>query len=284
MACQWTDEQTGGHCPTLAEAMTGTKRKWFTFTNGVHTDSLDPETFNRWYDFLQIYVAKQKPEPNAGGRRRWRRSLPDRDGRPRGDAPRRPDPGRARPRRRRRPRSRPSRRSGSSSTTVPAALRSSRCPASSAPSSASRRRPQSLAPGTSAPAASSPAKPAARRRSVHLGRERAAADRLHRQHRRRDERSLDRLPALRLDAEPGGDRALLRQQAVVGRHDRPRQRRASADGPLRGPQRRPAGDRHRGPPRRQGDVRAGRLAADRTRARSTRRRAASRSRSELAQA
>src|SRR4051794_25223323 len=24
MACQWTDEQTGGHCPTLAEHMTGT--------------------------------------------------------------------------------------------------------------------------------------------------------------------------------------------------------------------------------------------------------------------
>ena len=25
MACQWTDEQTGGHCPTLAEHMTGTR-------------------------------------------------------------------------------------------------------------------------------------------------------------------------------------------------------------------------------------------------------------------
>ena len=44
MACQWTDEQTGGHCPTLAEHMTGTDRKWFTFTNGTHVDSLDPET------------------------------------------------------------------------------------------------------------------------------------------------------------------------------------------------------------------------------------------------
>ncbi len=61
MACQWTDEQTGGHCPTLPAQFTGTGRKWFTFTNGVHTDSLDPETFNRWYDFLKIYVAKQAP-------------------------------------------------------------------------------------------------------------------------------------------------------------------------------------------------------------------------------
>ena len=66
MACQWTDEQTGGHCPTLVRAMTGTNKKWFTFTNGVHTDSLDPETFNRWYDFMQIYVAKQKPELSPG--------------------------------------------------------------------------------------------------------------------------------------------------------------------------------------------------------------------------
>jgi uncharacterized protein len=61
LACQWTDEQTGAHCPTLAKRFTGTKRKWFTFTNGVHPDSLDPESFNRWYDFLEIYVAQRAP-------------------------------------------------------------------------------------------------------------------------------------------------------------------------------------------------------------------------------
>ena len=65
MACQWTDEQTGGHCPTLAENFTGTQKKWFTFTNGTHVDSLDPETFNRWYDFLQLYVAQQAPATNS---------------------------------------------------------------------------------------------------------------------------------------------------------------------------------------------------------------------------
>src|SRR4051794_9337933 len=65
MACQWTDEQTGGHCPDLAEHFTGTDRKWFTFTNGTHVDSLAPETFNRWYDFLQLYVAQQAPITNA---------------------------------------------------------------------------------------------------------------------------------------------------------------------------------------------------------------------------
>jgi uncharacterized protein len=61
MACQWTDEQTGGHCPDLVDRFTGTKRKWFTFTNGTHVDSLAPETFNRWYDFLQLFVAKRAP-------------------------------------------------------------------------------------------------------------------------------------------------------------------------------------------------------------------------------
>jgi predicted acyl esterase len=65
MACQWTDEQTGGHCPDLAEHFTGTSRKWFTFTNGAHVDSLDPETFNRWYDFLELYVAHQAPIVNS---------------------------------------------------------------------------------------------------------------------------------------------------------------------------------------------------------------------------
>ena len=65
MACQWTDEQTGGHCPTLASKFTGTDRKWFTFTNGTHVDSLDPETFNRWYDFLKLYVAEQAPISNS---------------------------------------------------------------------------------------------------------------------------------------------------------------------------------------------------------------------------
>jgi uncharacterized protein len=65
LACQWTDEQTGGHCPNLADEFTGTRRKWFTFTNGVHSDSLDPAIFNRWYDFLKLYVARQKPALTA---------------------------------------------------------------------------------------------------------------------------------------------------------------------------------------------------------------------------
>ncbi len=66
MACQWEDEQTGGHCADLAEHFTGTEHKWFTFTNGAHIDSLDPYTFNRLDDFLELYVAHQAPINNRG--------------------------------------------------------------------------------------------------------------------------------------------------------------------------------------------------------------------------
>jgi uncharacterized protein len=65
MACQFEDEQTGGHCPNLVQHFTGTSHKWFTFTNGVHVDSLDPTTYNRMYDFLELYVAKQAPIVNS---------------------------------------------------------------------------------------------------------------------------------------------------------------------------------------------------------------------------
>jgi hypothetical protein len=69
MACQWTDEQTGGHCPDLVGHFTGTKQKWFNFTNGAHIDSLDPITYNHWYDFLELYVAHQAPMLNASKNR-----------------------------------------------------------------------------------------------------------------------------------------------------------------------------------------------------------------------
>ena len=65
MACQFTDEQTGGHCPDLVAHFTGTKKKWFNFTNGAHIDSLDPITYNHWYDFLELYVAHQAPMLNS---------------------------------------------------------------------------------------------------------------------------------------------------------------------------------------------------------------------------
>jgi predicted acyl esterase len=65
MACQWEDEQTGGHCAQLVSHFTGTSQKWFTFTNGAHIDSLDPETYDHWYDFLELFVAHRAPVVNS---------------------------------------------------------------------------------------------------------------------------------------------------------------------------------------------------------------------------
>jgi predicted acyl esterase len=65
MACQFEDEQTGGHCADLVQHFTGTNKKWFTFTNGAHIDSLDPTTYNRFYDFLELYVAHKAPIENS---------------------------------------------------------------------------------------------------------------------------------------------------------------------------------------------------------------------------
>jgi predicted acyl esterase len=65
MACQFEDEQTGGHCANLVKHFTGTTRKWFTFTNGAHIDSLDPYTYNRLYDFFELYVAHKAPIEQA---------------------------------------------------------------------------------------------------------------------------------------------------------------------------------------------------------------------------
>src|SRR5207253_8267461 len=65
MGCQFEDEQTGGHCADLVQHFTGTNKKWFTFTNGPHIDSLDPYPYDRWYDFLELYVAHKAPIENA---------------------------------------------------------------------------------------------------------------------------------------------------------------------------------------------------------------------------
>jgi predicted acyl esterase len=66
LACQWEDEQTGGHCPDLVSHFTGTSQKWFWFTNGAHIDSLDPYTYDRWLDFLNLFVAHKAPMLNPG--------------------------------------------------------------------------------------------------------------------------------------------------------------------------------------------------------------------------
>ena len=92
VACQWTDEQTGGHCADLAQHFTGTRRAWFTFTNGAHIDSLDPDTFNRWFDFLELYVARRAPMLSPAVRAEAPLRLQHRDGRARHHPAAGPDP------------------------------------------------------------------------------------------------------------------------------------------------------------------------------------------------
>ena len=124
LACQFTDEQTGGHCPALASRFTGTAHKWFTFTNGMHIDSLDPATFNRWYDFLSLYVAQPGAgDPGRGAARAAPTMFSARHRRPGRDPARRPDPARSRATTPRWPRSRRCRPCGSCSTTAPAPRR-----------------------------------------------------------------------------------------------------------------------------------------------------------------
>ncbi len=73
MACQWEDEQTGGHCADLAEHFTGTDKKWFTFTNGAHVDSLDPATLE---SHVRLPGALRGPSGAAGERAGRERGRP----------------------------------------------------------------------------------------------------------------------------------------------------------------------------------------------------------------
>ena len=237
MACQWTDEQTGGHCPTLAEHMTGTDRKWFTFTNGTHVDSLDPVTFNRWYDFLQLYVAKRPPilasaaiqaaapliyeeamgiqgvtlppdpiqlQPTYDGALAAFEELKPVtvlfDNGAGGHSPGQPYPGFE---------------ASFDQFPVPGNRGKVLVPVAG-------RWPERRAAGRT------------RRRRLHLGRPRAAPHRLHRRHRRGRRRPLDRDSRVRMGTEPAGQRRLLSQRSARRRHDGDRRGRRQRLGPLLG--------------------------------------------------
>jgi predicted acyl esterase len=65
LAGAWQDEQTGGYFANMLDDFTGTDEAWFTVTNGGHTDALGPLVFDRWIQFLQIYVARDVPKRPA---------------------------------------------------------------------------------------------------------------------------------------------------------------------------------------------------------------------------
>ncbi len=62
---QFNDEQTGGHFTESLKNLDGNKNVWITLQNGVHADSLGPDTITRWNDFLNLYVADRIPKVSA---------------------------------------------------------------------------------------------------------------------------------------------------------------------------------------------------------------------------
>lgn len=58
----WQDEQTGGHFPAIIEHLTGVPDLHVSMQNGTHGDALIPENTQRWFEFLDFYVAREIPE------------------------------------------------------------------------------------------------------------------------------------------------------------------------------------------------------------------------------
>jgi uncharacterized protein len=68
IAGAWQDEQTGGHFPAMLDLFTSAPHVFTTLVNGGHTESLSPPVFQRYVEFLQLYIAKTVPSmtaPNA---------------------------------------------------------------------------------------------------------------------------------------------------------------------------------------------------------------------------
>ena len=269
MACQWTDEQTGGHCPDLAQHFTGTKQKWFTFTNGAHIDSLDPYTYDRWYDFLELFVAHQAPIVNQAIHARCRsRHLPVGDGsQRRRNAAARPDPA---------PADVPVGAVGVRGPAAdPRAVRQRRRPVAHGQHDARRPLPRFRAvvlevPDTGHEGAvlvprlgrhpERQSSHAAGHQLIHVQRQGAPADRLFREHGHGRPVGKRVGVAVELEAEPGRHCGVLSVGAAQDEHDRDRSRRRAPVAAVLDAGCRPPGHRQRGAPGRQRDVRAERLA------------------------
>ena len=62
LAGAWQDEQTGGHFPAILDKFTSSPHVYATMSNGLHTEALGIGVLNRYYEFLDLYVAKRTPE------------------------------------------------------------------------------------------------------------------------------------------------------------------------------------------------------------------------------
>jgi predicted acyl esterase len=61
LAGAWQDEQTGGHFPAMLDDFTSSPHFYATMTNGSHTESLSLGVFDRYADFLDLYVGHRVP-------------------------------------------------------------------------------------------------------------------------------------------------------------------------------------------------------------------------------
>jgi predicted acyl esterase len=61
LAGAWQDEQTGGHFPAMLDDFTSSPHLYATMTNGSHTESLSLGVFDKYADFLDLYVGQRVP-------------------------------------------------------------------------------------------------------------------------------------------------------------------------------------------------------------------------------
>jgi len=66
LAGAWQDEQTGGHFPAMLDDFTGSPHLYATMTNGSHTESLSLGVFDKYADFLDLYVGRRVPTGRKG--------------------------------------------------------------------------------------------------------------------------------------------------------------------------------------------------------------------------
>jgi len=63
LSSAWQDEQTGGDFASMLNRLPKGKDIKITVMNGVHSSTLDPEVIWNWLAFLDLYVARQAPDP-----------------------------------------------------------------------------------------------------------------------------------------------------------------------------------------------------------------------------
>jgi uncharacterized protein len=61
IAGAWQDEQVGGHFAAMLDKFTGSPHLYVNLMNGLHTESLTPPVLGRYFEFLDLYVAKKVP-------------------------------------------------------------------------------------------------------------------------------------------------------------------------------------------------------------------------------